>query len=328
MRCIPSCTSWSPARSSARLDRPLTRRAAKRRARGVPLWRNGRRERLKIVCRKTCPFESGQGHQSAARGRVLNKRKLLGTLIRLRRFGGEPLRRELLRLSGGEALPQQRRGTMASPILIPFGGGGLSGRDPFLSLHREMNRLFDDTFRSIGPGARQGAAAFSLRSSTSTKAQDEFCVTVDLPDVAESDLDLQLEGDLLTIRGEKKQRGGARRTRLSRDGALLGHLPALAAAAVRARPREGHGRLPRRRARRSMFPRPAPQQRSRRISVNRGAAAARRRRLRSGRSTARARPTTGAERASADGRLAARHDPGRRLRRHRASQQADRTART
>lgn len=28
----------------------------------VPLWRNGRRERLKIVCRKTCPFESGQGH--------------------------------------------------------------------------------------------------------------------------------------------------------------------------------------------------------------------------------------------------------------------------
>ena len=30
----------------------------------VPLWRNGRRERLKIVCRETCPFESGQGHHT------------------------------------------------------------------------------------------------------------------------------------------------------------------------------------------------------------------------------------------------------------------------
>jgi hypothetical protein len=30
----------------------------------LPLWRNGRRERLKIVCSNTCPFESGQGHQA------------------------------------------------------------------------------------------------------------------------------------------------------------------------------------------------------------------------------------------------------------------------
>ncbi|VWX51671.1 hypothetical protein NOVOSPHI9U_40311 [Novosphingobium sp. 9U] len=30
----------------------------------MPLWWNGRRDRLKIDCRKTCPFESGQGHHA------------------------------------------------------------------------------------------------------------------------------------------------------------------------------------------------------------------------------------------------------------------------
>lgn len=45
--------------------------AAKRAAlNSVPLWRNGRRERLKIVCRKACPFESGQGHHFSANPRL------------------------------------------------------------------------------------------------------------------------------------------------------------------------------------------------------------------------------------------------------------------
>jgi HSP20 family protein len=37
------------------------------------------------------------------------------------------------------------------------------------------------------------------------EGESEYCITVDLPGVAESDLDVSLEGDVLTIRGEKKQ---------------------------------------------------------------------------------------------------------------------------
>ncbi len=46
---------------------------------------------------------------------------------------------------------------MASRFIVPFGGRSLTGRDPFLSLHREMNRLFDDTLRSAG-GDESGPA--------------------------------------------------------------------------------------------------------------------------------------------------------------------------
>lgn len=98
---------------------------------------------------------------------------------------------------------------MATGFILPFAGRGLSSRDPFHSLHREMNRLFDDTFRSMDSGA--GSPGGSGRSNLLApqldvhESQDEFCVTVDLPGVAEQDLDLALEGDLLTIRGEKKQ---------------------------------------------------------------------------------------------------------------------------
>ena len=53
---------------------------------------------------------------------------------------------------------------MASRFLIPFGSRSLGGAtDPFLSLHREMNRLFDDTFRTLDRG-ESGASGAMLPS--------------------------------------------------------------------------------------------------------------------------------------------------------------------
>lgn len=92
---------------------------------------------------------------------------------------------------------------MASRFLVPFGGRSLAGRDPFLSLHREMNRLFDDTFRTMGDDQRGGA--FLMPQLDVHESEQELCITADLPGVAESDIDLRLEGDTLIIRGEKKQ---------------------------------------------------------------------------------------------------------------------------
>jgi HSP20 family protein len=95
---------------------------------------------------------------------------------------------------------------MASRFIIPFGGGGLAGRsDPFLSLHREMNRLFDDTFRTFGQNEGGQGGMPSMVPQLDVQEKDgEFCLTADLPGVAESDIDLTVEGDVLTIRGEKK----------------------------------------------------------------------------------------------------------------------------
>jgi HSP20 family protein len=79
----------------------------------------------------------------------------------------------------------------------------MSGRgDPFMSLHREMNRLFDD-FHTMGDDERGGG--ISSPQIDIHESEQELCVTADLPGVAESDIDLRLEGDMLIIRGEKRQ---------------------------------------------------------------------------------------------------------------------------
>src|SRR6476660_4355890 len=98
----------------------------------------------------------------------------------------------------------QRRTEMAPRFIFPFGGRSLTGRDPFLSLHREMNRLFDDTLRSVGDG-ESGRAGFNVPQLDVHESEQEFCITADLPGVAENDIELTVNGDMLMLRGEKKQ---------------------------------------------------------------------------------------------------------------------------
>lgn len=78
-----------------------------------------------------------------------------------------------------------------------------AGADPFFELHREMNRLFDDFLGGgTAPGQAQTMAAprLDVRESPS-----EICVCAELPGVRPEDVDLRVEGNLLTIRGEKRQ---------------------------------------------------------------------------------------------------------------------------
>jgi len=91
---------------------------------------------------------------------------------------------------------------MASRFLTPFGGRGLLGRDPFLDLHREVNRLFDDSFRSM----RESGGGVSTLSPKVDICQtdDGWEITAELPGVDQDDIDLRLDGDLLTISGEKR----------------------------------------------------------------------------------------------------------------------------
>jgi HSP20 family protein len=76
---------------------------------------------------------------------------------------------------------------------------------PIVSLHREVNRLFDDVFRGFG------APAFgSIERSQSWphvelgETADEIRVTAELPSLDEKDVDISLEDGALTLRGEKR----------------------------------------------------------------------------------------------------------------------------
>jgi HSP20 family protein len=91
-----------------------------------------------------------------------------------------------------------------STFLTRFGGGGgLRRFDPFVDLHREVNRLFDESFRNFR--SRAGGDNFLTVPDVDVHETDEGLeVTAELPGVKQEDIDLRLDGDMLTIRGEKR----------------------------------------------------------------------------------------------------------------------------
>jgi len=97
-----------------------------------------------------------------------------------------------------------------NPITAFRPGGGMFPGDPFLSLHREVNRLFDDVFRGASlPAASgsqgQGDVGTIVNASMNVSETDkEIRITAELPGVTEQDIDVSLDDDVLTIRGEKR----------------------------------------------------------------------------------------------------------------------------
>ena len=74
---------------------------------------------------------------------------------------------------------------------------------PFLSLHREMNRLFDDVFRGVDSRFPTvgGGRWPSVEVSESDK---DIRVTAEVPGMSENDIDVLLDDGVLTLRGEKR----------------------------------------------------------------------------------------------------------------------------
>ncbi len=102
---------------------------------------------------------------------------------------------------------------MISRFLNPQGGPAQPGNDPFSLLQREVNRAFDEVFRGF-PAAGRGAAALGGFAPQLDVRETEggLEIAAELPGMSEGDIELRLEGDLLTLAGEKKdertQEGG------------------------------------------------------------------------------------------------------------------------
>jgi HSP20 family protein len=100
-----------------------------------------------------------------------------------------------------------------SLLPTPFGGFATpslrQGGDPFLALHREMNRLFDEAFRGFGLPEGESGAGFAAGGVVApridvSETEQELKVYAELPGVDQKDVDITLTDDVLTIRGEKK----------------------------------------------------------------------------------------------------------------------------
>ena len=89
--------------------------------------------------------------------------------------------------------------------LIPSGNGGtrtISAANPFGFLHREIDRLFDDFTRGLDVG---GQGQVNLVPSIDVSETDKaIAITAEMPGLERKDVEISVEDDVLTIRGEKK----------------------------------------------------------------------------------------------------------------------------
>lgn len=84
--------------------------------------------------------------------------------------------------------------------------------DPFLTLHREMNRLFDDVFRGFGPAfgsfSRFGSplleGQFGWPKIELSETDKTVAVSAELPGLSEKDVQVEIANGVLSIRGERK----------------------------------------------------------------------------------------------------------------------------
>src|ERR1700724_2468876 len=84
--------------------------------------------------------------------------------------------------------------------LVPFRDGGALTRPDFglFGLHREIDRLFNEFAQGIGPSAK---IIPNIDISETDKAIE---VSAEMPGLERKDVEISIDDDTLTIRGEKK----------------------------------------------------------------------------------------------------------------------------
>lgn len=76
---------------------------------------------------------------------------------------------------------------------------------PFLSLRREMDRVFDSFFRDYDlPLAKNWEGEFSPATDVVENGK-EIKITAELPGLQEKDIEVSVSEDSITIKGEKKE---------------------------------------------------------------------------------------------------------------------------
>jgi HSP20 family protein len=72
------------------------------------------------------------------------------------------------------------------------------------TIQNEMNRLFNTFFDSPNPAGRAGAARRWIPAMDLVETGDHYVLRADLPGLADEDVNVQLEDNVLTISGERK----------------------------------------------------------------------------------------------------------------------------
>ncbi|HLA79499.1 MAG TPA: Hsp20/alpha crystallin family protein [Vicinamibacteria bacterium] len=92
-----------------------------------------------------------------------------------------------------------------------------------LSLQERMNRLFEDSLAAGGSEPRGLAASGFSPTADAYETADGFVLQVELPGIQPDDVDLQVDGDQVLLRGERRPTVTGRPERFHRMERPYGH---------------------------------------------------------------------------------------------------------
>lgn len=101
-----------------------------------------------------------------------------------------------------DLIPWRRTGQAASSPLQ-----SVNERHPLLSLHQEMNRLFDDVFRSFGNVSATtplSMVADGWPNVEIAETERALTITAEVPGMEEKDIEVLFDDGVLTLRGERR----------------------------------------------------------------------------------------------------------------------------
>ena len=94
--------------------------------------------------------------------------------------------------------------TSAMPVENPAHAKGYVSMNPW-SLHREIDKLFDDAFRHLGrPSGRESAEGVIAPRVDISGTEKEYLISAELPGIEEKDIELEVHGDALRIKAQRE----------------------------------------------------------------------------------------------------------------------------
>lgn len=94
-------------------------------------------------------------------------------------------------------------GRQSDRIPVNVANSGLE-TNPIASLHREMNRLFEDAWRAFDAPAWRFGGMGAWPNVELSESDTEVRVMAELPGLTEKDIELMLDDGVLCIRGERR----------------------------------------------------------------------------------------------------------------------------
>jgi len=95
----------------------------------------------------------------------------------------------------------------ADPFVVPFQPFDPNNWDPWKEMEqmrRQMDAMFNQTFQNFrqNPGFRDWDS-ISIPRMDMTQSADEITITLDMPGVEKPEIDVEIDGDTLTIQGKQ-----------------------------------------------------------------------------------------------------------------------------